>query len=294
MRKARGENEAGNWFLEVKEKMKLGIVEESRQKSTDEIVWEVGRKNVLTVTFLPSDMRVGDEVEFDNGLFQGKVANVSKLGAVVTVTRGEGSLYWKTKFSLRDVTRAHLGPAILTPHDLKYLAKLRERSDELALSFVNSAAEVKAAIDKLWEAGWDPRQIRINAKIETLDGLANIEGISKQVDNITLARGDMSLVMDVAKAEDEILQRLPSLRNRSGYPIQLDVASNLAESLRTNAGREARVGRLTEEEMRTLGKFTSERRVRKLWLAGETITTGARAVSVIDTFRQAIKDLEES
>lgn len=106
-------------------------------------------------------------------------------------------------------------PAVPTPADLEALAFGVARGvDLLALSFVGSAAEVRAAREAVLARGGDQPVI---AKIETRRALDNLEEIVAEADGVMVARGDLGVEMppeDVPPAQ----RRIIALARRHGKP----------------------------------------------------------------------------
>ncbi len=85
-------------------------------------------------------------------------------------------------------------PECLTEKDISHLEYIAASSefDALALSFVNSAQDVKKARNALIKA---EKKRMIIAKIETESGIENINEIAREADWVMAARGDLALAM---------------------------------------------------------------------------------------------------
>jgi len=80
--------------------------------------------------------------------------------------------------------------------DLRFVAEVKP--EYIALSFVQSAADVKKAREVLAEVDADYKPVIIS-KIETVMGVDNLEEIIKESDGVMVARGDLALHIDFAE-----------------------------------------------------------------------------------------------
>ena len=102
---------------------------------------------------------------------------------------------------------------------------IERKVDFLALSFVRSAEDVMSLRERLYAAESD---IKIVAKIETPQALADLENIVRASDALLVARGDLGVEMDLA--EVPLLQkRITTLCRRYGKPVV--VATQMLQSM---------------------------------------------------------------
>jgi pyruvate kinase len=124
--------------------------------------------------------------------FEGKVVN----GGVVKSRQGI-TLVGKV-FDVPSLTEKDI-------EDVKEAAAVG--ADFIALSYIRSAADVR---DLRREVDKYDKTIQLCAKIETRDGLKNIDDILKVTDVVMVARGDMGLQMDIEDvplAQKRIIER---------------------------------------------------------------------------------------
>src|SRR5262249_55129612 len=121
-----------------------------------------------------------------------------------------------------------LPSAGLTPKDAEDLKLgLALGVDMVALSFVQSAADVEAARRAI-EAS-DARGTPIVAKLERPEAIAHLDAVLQQADAVMVARGDLGLEVPlerVPRLQKEITRRARSL----GRPVI--VATQVLESMR--------------------------------------------------------------
>lgn len=101
------------------------------------------------------------------------------------------------------------------------------RPDYLALSFVDSGDYInrfKRRIKELYGDEWQPK---ILAKIESPQGLANIQEIAELADEIVLARGDLGLTTDYTRVILE-QKRVCEVGRKNNTPVV--VATQILES----------------------------------------------------------------
>lgn len=111
---------------------------------------------------------------------------------------GDNQQYDQILNNLRNSARAQDAKVI---YDIKELAKLdyflKNKLDMIAVSFVNSAEQIKEVKEKT-------NRVFVIAKIETVEGVKNIDSILSASDGIMIARGDLS--------EAETIEKIPVLQ----------------------------------------------------------------------------------
>ena len=163
----------------------------------------------------------GDIVRFDNGLINLRVLSRDDDGILCCVDDG-GELGSRKHVNLPGV---HVDLPTITQKDRDDIAfGLENDVDFVAQSFVRSSQDVDAMREIL---GSKPL-VKIVAKIENQEGVANADAIARQADGIMVARGDLGIETDIA--------RLPNLqRHLVRTAIQAGrrciVATHLLESM---------------------------------------------------------------
>ncbi len=111
---------------------------------------------------------------------------------------GDYQQYNQILNNLKNCSDAHEVKVI---YDIKELSKLEyflnNKLDMIAVSFVNNAEQIKEVKEK-------SNQSYVIAKIETVEGVGNIDSILSASDGIMIARGDLS--------EAETIEKIPVLQ----------------------------------------------------------------------------------
>ncbi len=156
----------------------------------------VGNLEKIYVSYpnLASDVKLGNVIMIDDGKLEVKVVNIERNGDVkVQVTIG-GILSSKKGINLPD-TKISL-PA-LTEKDLADLNFIIDQKlDWVALSFVRNVKDIVILRSKLEERN---SKVKIIAKIEKPEAVANIRDIIVESDAIMIARGDLGVELPVEK-----------------------------------------------------------------------------------------------
>jgi pyruvate kinase len=171
---------------------------------------------------LVTSLNVGDRVSIDNGLINFEVLEKDGIQLTCRVLDG-GVLGSKRHVNLPGV-RINL-PAI-TEKDVRDIEfGMAHDVDFIALSFVRSADDVTQLRELL---GRKAQNIRVIAKIEDGEGVANIEDIARVSDGIMVARGDLGIETNIAELPNvqRNLVKTCTIRGRRSI-----VATHLLESM---------------------------------------------------------------
>ena len=163
----------------------------------------------------------GDTVRIDNGLINLYVESRDQLGIVCRVLDG-GELGSRKHVNLPGV---HVNLPTITPKDKADIEfGLENDIDFIAQSFVRSSEDIHAMREILG----GKNNVKVIAKIENQEGVANAQEIATVADGIMVARGDLGIETDIAGLPN--LQReLVQTTIRAGR--RCIVATHLLESM---------------------------------------------------------------
>jgi pyruvate kinase len=226
-------------------------------------------------TELPHAVRRGDTLLLDDGRIQLRVESAD-VGEVRTVVVDGGELGEHKGINAPGVA---LPPAGLSEKDAADLAfGVGAGVDYIALSFVQSAADLRQAREALRKAG--APQLPLVAKLERPEALDRLEQILSASDAVMVARGDLGLEMPlehVPRVQKGVTRRARAL----GVPVI--VATQVLESMRTEP-------RPTRAEVSDAANAVDDS-VDAIMLAGET-AIGAYPVRAVETLDRVIRDAE--
>ena len=183
----------------------------AESSSADRIVVE--RENVLAL------LRIGDKVHIGDG---GVSLDVTQSGTVVrTVVSSGGAVVGKPGLSLPS---SLVNDRLPTADDRARLEVLRDESFEiLAVSFVRTAFDIVSTRSVL-----SRDDVMVMAKIETAEGVENLDEIIAVSDAIMVARGDLGVRMPIEDVP--FLQKTITLHGiRYARPVV--VATQMLESM---------------------------------------------------------------
>lgn len=147
-----------------------------------------------------NDVRVGNEILFDDGAINMKVIGINGP-AVIAQVQNEGVLGAHKSVNVPGV---HIELPALTEKDKRNIQlAIDEDIDFIAHSFVRNASDVKAVQDILDAQGSD---IKIISKIENQEGVDNIDEIIDASYGIMIARGDLGIEVP--------LEEIPGIQRR--------------------------------------------------------------------------------
>lgn len=210
--------------------IRLGYLEQEK------VLLEVGKKVVLTteeikgtaeilpVTYkgLPRDVMEGDTILIADGLIELRVTGKSRKQVECEIISG-GEITSQKGVNLPGV---NVNLPALTERDVDdILFGIKQGMDIIAASFIRKANDVLAIRQIVEESGAD---LDIIAKIESREGVANVDEIIKVADGIMVARGDLGVeipVEEVPLVQKKIIEKC----NRAGKPVI--TATQMLESM---------------------------------------------------------------
>ena len=171
--------------------------------TTEEVV---GTKEKVYINYdkLHEDVKPGNVILIDDGLIGLEVEAVNGVEIQCKVTNG-GELGEKKGVNVPGVPIQLPSITDKDIEDLKF--GIQEEFDFVAASFIRSADAVRQIRKILTDGG---SQMKIISKIESQEGLDNIEEIIEASDGIMLARGDLGVEIDakrIPQLQKEIIQK---------------------------------------------------------------------------------------
>jgi pyruvate kinase len=235
---------------------------------------EAGRVST-TYRDLPHAVHACDVLLLDDGRIQLRVQGRTD-DAVRTVVVDGGMLGEHKGINAPGV---ELPTASLTPKDVDDLKfGVASGVDCIALSFVQSAADVRLARAALRDAGTP--QMPIVAKLERPEAITRLDEILHESDAVMVARGDLGLELPlerVPRVQKEVTWRARVL----GVPVI--VATQVLESMRTEP-------RPTRAEVSDAANAVDDQ-VDAIMLAGET-AAGEYPLRAVQTLDLIVRDAE--
>ena len=184
-----------------------------------------GDVNIVSVTYadLPKDVHRGSRILIDDGLIELKVEDITETDVVCKVVNG-GVVKSRKGVNLPGV-EVNL-PSLMEKdiEDLKF--GVENGFDIVAASFIRSAEDVLKIRRVLEENGGG--QMHIISKIESQQGVENIDKILEASDGIMVARGDLGV--EIPPEEVPLVQKiLIAKANCIGKPVI--TATQMLESM---------------------------------------------------------------
>jgi len=193
--------------------------------TTEDIVGDVTRVSV-TYENLPRDLQVGNRVLIDDGLIEMKVTAVNAT-EIKCVLINSGFLGHRKGINVPDVFVDLPSLTEKDIEDIKY--GITADFDYIAASFVRTANDIINIRKVLEDNGGG--HIKIIAKIESRDGVNNLESILEVADSVMVARGDLGV--EIPPEEVPIVQKNMILQcNLVGKPVI--TATHMLESMVSN------------------------------------------------------------
>ncbi len=237
------------------------------QPSTGECVF-------TTYAPLVGSARPGDRLFLDDGRLELRVTGRSRDELTTVVVAG-GPLGAHKGINAPGVALPDSSVTAKDADDLRFGLALGV--DLVALSFVQTAADVRTAREVMQAAG---NQVPLIAKIERPAAVGNLAAILAVADGVMVARGDLGLEMPLEQLPGVQKQIVRSAR-ALGRPVIL--ATQVLESMRVDP-------RPTRAEVSDAANAVDQG-VDAIMLAGET-ASGAYPVRAVETLAAIIRDAE--
>lgn len=188
----------------------------------------VGDQNRVSVTYenLPHDLQVGSRVLIDDGLIELKVRSLTNT-EINCIVVNSGFLSSRKGVNVPDV---YVNLPSLTEKDVEDIKfGIKMGFDYIAASFIRSANDILNIREVLEKNNGG--HIKIIAKIESRDGVNNIDSILEVADGMMVARGDLGV--EIPPEEVPIVQKqLIHRSNVVGKPVI--TATQMLESMVKN------------------------------------------------------------
>ncbi|PJJ58926.1 pyruvate kinase [Hymenobacter chitinivorans] len=215
-------------------KIRLGEVEGGgvEIKAGDKIKLVCGEKEITTATRLSTiylglarDVKPGDMILIDDGKIELRVLATDRDKEVDVEVIYGGLVKPRKGINLPD---SEVSAPSMTEKDIEDLKfGLENDVDWIALSFARRAEDIRFIKSLIAESG---KTARVIAKIETPEGLRNLDEIIALTDAVMVARGDLGVEVkmeEVPMAQKMIVEKC----NKAGKPVI--VATQMMESMIT-------------------------------------------------------------
>ncbi len=193
--------------------------------TTDDII---GDETKVSVTYkqLADDLNIGSTILIDDGLIELKVDEINGSNIHCTVMNG-GEIGSKKGVNVPDV---HINLPALTQKDIDDIKfGITKGVDYIAASFIRSASDVLEIRKVLEENGG--ADVKIISKIESRDGVDNIDQILEVTDGVMVARGDLGV--EIPFEEVPIIQKMLIKKCREKAKTVI-TATQMLESMTKN------------------------------------------------------------
>ncbi|XP_041564913.1 pyruvate kinase isoform X3 [Drosophila elegans] len=203
--KLAGGSDTAEIELKPGDKVTLSTKKELEEKCTGETIY-------VDYERLPALVKPGNRIFVDDGLIA-LVVQESKADEVICQVKNGGRLGSHKGINLPGIPVDLPSVTEKDKRDLKF--GLEQQVDMIFASFIRDAKALKEIRQALGPTG---EHIKIIAKIENEQGLANIDEIIRESDGIMVARGDMGIEIpteDVPLAQKSIVAKC----NRVGKPV---------------------------------------------------------------------------
>ena len=187
-----------------------------------------GDDTIVSITYsdLPRDVSKGGRILIDDGLIELSIQNITETD-IECIAVNSGFLSSRKGINVPDV---YVNLPSLTDKDIEDIRfGIKMGFDYIAASFVRSAKDVLKIREVLEENGGS--HINIIAKIESRDGVNNLDAILEVSDGIMVARGDLGV--EIPPEEVPLVQKhLIKRANLMGKPVI--TATQMLESMVNN------------------------------------------------------------
>jgi pyruvate kinase len=182
-------------------------------KKGDEKLW-------INSVDIRKDIKAGDKILLDNGLFELIVENSDKKEIKAKVVQG-GAL---TSAKTVNLPNTKLTFPSLTEKDIRDIEfAVSNGFDYISASFIRNSKDIETI--KNYTMGSSTKLI---AKIENQEGVDNFDEILEEADGIMIARGDLGVETDLVKVPILQKQMIRKCRERGKIAI---VATHMLESM---------------------------------------------------------------
>jgi pyruvate kinase len=266
-------------------KLRIGdLTEPILLKTNQEIILTTSSKNEqptkIPVAFekLARDIKVKEKILIDDGKIELVVTKILNTKEIVARVKNGGWLKSRKGFNLPNT---RLSVPSLTPkdlHDLTYI--LTQPIDWIALSFVRVAEDIQDLRDII-QANEGKKHIKIIAKIEKPEAVANIDAIIKASDALMIARGDLGVEIPF-QTVPVMQKRIIKKAIRHAKPVI--IATHILESMIDNP-------RATRAEVTDVANGVLDG-ADMLMLSGET-SVGSYPIESVKTMDKIIRHTEK-
>ena len=209
-------------FAEGKVELKAG----QKFTLTTEEIMGTAERATITYKNLPQDVKPGDSILLDDGLIGLKVEEVQGDTEIVCTVMNDGPI---SNHKGVNVPGVKLNLPFIDEKDHADIVYACEKGfDFIAASFVRSKEDVLQIREILKEHN---SKIQIISKIESLQGIQNLEEIIEVSDGIMVARGDMGV--EIPLEEVPVLQK-QMIKKAVAQGKHVITATQMLESMITN------------------------------------------------------------
>lgn len=234
------------------------------------------KKGYITFDKLPQDVTVGTRILINDGLVELVAEKISETDIVCRVVYG-GTLSNNKGINVPGVALSMPYLSDRDMEDLEFGAKMG--FDFIAASFVRTSADVNYLRKFIKSIGWTTP--RIIAKIESVDGVENIDEIIEAADGIMVARGDMGVEIPFEKIPAVQKELIKKAYNAGKQVI---TATQMLESMISNP-------RPTRAEITDVANAIYDG-TSAIMLSGET-AAGKHPVEAVKTMARIAETTEE-
>ncbi len=235
------------------------------------------KRACVTYAGLPQDVRTGDLILIDDGLVELEVKRV--LGSEILCTaHNDGSINSKKSINVPGVSLRL--PAFTQQDKSDILFAIDHDYDFIAVSFVRKKDDI-SEISRILEEN-DGESIKLIAKIESREGVQNLDEIIRVADGLMVARGDLGVEIPVEQipiVQKDMIQRC----YRASKPVI--TATQMLDSMIRNP-------RPTRAEVTDIANAIFDG-TSAIMLSGET-ASGKYPIESIQTMRRIAETTENS